>query len=90
MHTRAKTRLRLLVLIVTALSLLGSVCCKAGDHQSKTSEAVERDVGLDPKQVAPLPPLVAHAEHIRHSSHGSDQARSKIWRLDRTSTHQYC
>lgn len=83
-HTRAKTRLRmlrLLVFVVTALSLPGSVCCKAGGHQSKTSEDVERDVGLDPKRddITSRPPTVAQVEHIRPSSHGNnDQASSKI------------
>lgn len=84
MHTRARSRLRslrLLVLIVTALSLRGSFCSKVGGHQSKTSEEVERNVYLDPKRgdIAPPPPPVAHVEDTRHSSNGrDDQASSKI------------
>lgn len=83
-HTRAKTRLRLLrllVFVVTALSFPGPVCCKAGGHQSKTYEDMERDVGLDPKRddIAPRPPTVAQVEYIRPSSHGSnDQASRNI------------
>lgn len=68
LRTRAKPRFRLLVVVLTALvSLLGFVCCEAGGHQNKIApEAVEHDVGWDPKRDPPV-------ERIKHSSHGDDQ-----------------